>query len=142
MRRIFHLFLGLLSASLLAVILLPLFASDFDKFAKATIREFGHRSDPQLVTDAVLHYLEENQIDDPIAFFTENMDTTYEIHADDPNLSNTDKARFENGEVDRRTSFTSRYFNRVLINYKLWIRVLDMRSGERRIHARIYLNAP
>jgi len=142
MRRIFHLFLGLLSASLLAVILLPLFASDFDKFAKATIREFGHRSDPQLVTDAVLHYLEDNQIDDPIAFFTENMDTTYEIHADDPTLSGTDKAWFENGEVDRRTSFTSKYFNRVLTNYKLWIRVLDMRSGERRIHARIYLNAP
>lgn len=142
MRRIFHLFLGLLSASLLAVILLPLLASDFDKFAKATIREFGHRSDQQLVTDAVLHYLEENQIDDPIAFFTENMDTTYVINADDPNLSETDKSSVRSGNVTKVTSFSSKYFNRVITNYQLRIRVWDLRSGERKITTQIYLNAP
>lgn len=120
---------------------LPVFVSDFDKFAKATIKEFGHKSDPQLVTDAVLKYLEENQIDDPIAFFTENMDTAYVIDADDPNLSEADKAWVKSGEVKRRTSFSNKYFNRVVTNYELWIRVLDMRSGERRIFARIYLNA-
>lgn len=120
---------------------LPVFASDFDKFAKATIKEFGHKSDPQLVTDAVLKYLEENQIDDPIAFFTENMDTTYVINADDPNLYEHQKKIFTSGEVTRSTSFSSKYFNRVVTNYELRVRIRDFRSGERRIHARIYLNA-
>lgn len=142
MKRSRHLFLGLLSASLLAVVLLPHFTSDFDKFAKATIKEFGHKSDPQLVTDAVLQYLEENQIDDPIEFLSENMDTTYVINADDPNLYEHQQKIFASGEVTRSTSFSSKYFNRVVTNYELRIRIRDFRSGERRIHARIYLNAP
>ncbi len=141
MRRLLYLFIGLLSALLVAYMTLHVFASDFDKFAKDTIKEFGHKSDPQLVTDAVLQYLEENQIDDPIAFFTENMGTTYVIDADDPNLSETDKAWVKSGEVKRLTSFSNKYFNRFLTNYELRIRVRDFRSGERRIHARIYLNA-
>jgi hypothetical protein len=141
MRRVFYLFLGALSVILVVYMTLPAFASDFDKFAKATIKEFGHKSDPKLVTDAVLQYLEENQIDDPIPFFTENMDTKYVINADDPNLSETDKAWIKSGEVKRLTSFHSKYFNRVVSHYELSVFIRDFRSGERRIHARIYLNA-
>jgi hypothetical protein len=142
MRRFFYLFLGFLSAILVVYMTLPIFASDFDKFAKATIREFGHNSDPQLVTDAVLQYLEDNKIDDPIAFLTENMETTYVIDADNPNLYDNQKEIFASGEVTRSSSFSSKYFSRVLTNYELRVRVRDFRSGERRIHARIYLNAP
>jgi hypothetical protein len=142
MRRFFYLFLGFLSAILVVYMTLPIFASDFDKFAKATIREFGHNSDPQLVTDAVLQYLEDNKIDDPIAFLTENMDTTYVINADDPNLSETDRSAVRSGNVTKVTSFNSKYFNRVITNYRLRIRVWDLRSGERTITAQIYLNAP
>jgi hypothetical protein len=142
MRRFFYLFLGFLSAILVVYMTLPILASDFDKFAKATIREFGHNSDPQLVTDAVLQYLEDNKIDDPIAFLTENMDTTYVINADDPNLSETDRSAVRSGNVTKVTSFNSKYFNRVITNYRLRIRVWDLRSGERTITAQIYLNAP
>ncbi|MEM8541497.1 MAG: hypothetical protein AAGF25_11140 [Pseudomonadota bacterium] len=142
MKRALYLSIGLLSAVFVTYMTLPLFASDFDKFAKATIRELGHRSDPKLATDAVLQYLDENKIDDPIAFFAKNMDTTYVINADDPNLSETDRAWVRSGKVKRLTSFSSKYFNRVLTSYDLAVHIRDFRSGERTIHARIYLNAP
>lgn len=134
--------MGFLTTILVANMAIPVFASDFDKFAKATIKEFGHTSDPQLVTDAVMTYLDENQIDDPIAFFTKNMEAKYVINTDDPNLSNKDRAWVKSGEVKRLTSFSSTYFNRVVTSYELRVRIRDFYSGERRIHARIYLNAP
>ncbi len=141
MRRLLYFLLGLLSLALATFTVHSVFASDFDKFARATIRELGHNSDPKLVTDAVLQYLEENQIDDPIPFFTENMGTTYVIDADDPDLQEHQKEIFASGEVARSTSFSSKYFNRVVTNYELHVRIRDFHSGERRIHARIHLNA-
>lgn len=69
MKCFLYFFIVLLSAILVAYMTLLVFASDFDKFAKAAIKGFGHKSDPQLVTYAVLQYLKENQIDDLIAFF-------------------------------------------------------------------------
>jgi hypothetical protein len=142
MKRVLCLFTGLLSLFFVFFVTPQVFTSDFDKFAKATIKEFGHSSDPQLVTDAVLQYLDDNQIDDPIAFFMENMDITFVIDADDPNLQEHQKKIFASGEVTRSTSFRSKYFNRVVTNYELTVRIRDFRSGERSIHARIYLNAP
>ena len=133
----------LVSASAVVIYMaLPLFASDFDKFAKKTIRSIGHNGDQQLVSKAVNTYLKDNHIDDPIAFFTKNMDRTYVIDADDPNLSERDRSSVRDGDVKRLTSFRSTYFKYWLLSHRLVIRVWDLRSGERRIHAHIYYDAP
>ena len=124
----------------LPVFAFDFFASDFDKFAKKTIKELGHNSEPQKATNAVLEYLRKNGIEDPISFFQENMDNKYIADADDPNLSRIAQSYVRGGKVKTYTSFSSRYFNYVIFNHEFVIRVRDLRSGERKITARIYYN--
>jgi len=118
----------------------PVFASDFDKFAKSTIRDLGHRSDPQLATDAVLNYLIEGKIDDPLRFLSNNMGDPYIIDSNDENISETDREWL--GQADRLTSFKKEYFNRGISGYNFRGRVWDFASGDRKITAQIYYSAP
>ncbi|MCE8511588.1 hypothetical protein KBY22_02710 [Ruegeria pomeroyi] len=142
MRPAFYLLSGSAIALMILSSLLFLFTSDFDKFARATIRELGHNSDPQQVTDAVLRYLEQKRIDDPIAFFGENMDETIVLKADDPKLADEQRRLVARADAKLLTSFSSKYFRRPLANYELQVRVWDLYSGDREITTQIYLNAP
>ena len=125
---------------LLSVFAFDFFASDFDKFAKKTIKELGNsgNSEHQKATNAVLEYLRKNGIEDPISFFQENMDGKYMIDADDPNLSRSAQSDVQGGKVKTYTSFSS-YFNlSLLVAYEFVIHVRDFRSGERKITVQIY----
>ncbi len=119
-----------------------LLTSDFDRFAKQTIKKLGDRSDHQKATNAFLNFIEEKDIDDPVAYFIKYSDKKYFIDADDPNLSKTDRSYVRSGKVRNLTSFSSRYFNILLTSYDFRIRVWDLRSGERKITTQIYYNAP
>lgn len=116
-------------------------ASDFDKFAKSTIRELGHRSDTKLTTDAILQYLDQHKIAEPEKYLLDVMQKSHVIDADDPNLNEIEKSYVRSGEVKQVSSFGSTYFNIGVTSYELWVRVWDLRNGTQKVTAQIYLNA-
>lgn len=93
-----------------------------------------------MVTNAVLNFIEENEINDPIPYFQRHMDKTIIIKADDLALSDIDRAWL--GEAHTLSAFSSSYFNRILTSYNFSVRVRDFPSGEREISARIGYDAP
>lgn len=134
--------LGIIFVIMVAFMITPAVASDFETFAKAKIKEFGHNSDPKLITYAINEYIEESNVKDPIDFFNREMESVNVIHSNDSSLSQTDRAYFQSGKVKKITSFSKSYFNRVITSYELSVLVYELFTGEIRITARIYLNAP
>jgi len=93
--------------------------SDFDKFARNLFHRLGQNSTEPIATGAVLQYLEENGIDDPIAFLKENMDVFSpgkKITADDLPTGMKEKM-LDRGAISYLV-FAKTFKLRTLIGYK------------------------
>lgn len=139
MRKRYVILLGI-AVLLDAPFIKPLFDSDFDGFAKATIKEQGHLSGMQAATDAVGIFIQDNQIEEPIIYFKKAMGRPAVLVAGDTTLSHTDQTWL--GDADRLSAFHQSYFNYLLTKYHFSVLVYDHADGTQSVKARITYDAP
>lgn len=129
-----YIFLIGLAALLATPFVKPVFDSNFDRFAKETIRQQGHRSGMPAATDTIRNFVTVNQITDPIAYFERAMGRPNVLIAGDPSLSDTDLVWL--GDAERLSSFHRTYFNYLLTSYNFGVQVYDHADGSQSLTAR------
>ena len=104
-----------------------LFYSDFDRFAKATISEFGN--DSRRPTEALRGYLRERQVEDPVAFLKENAEVGRKVHIDDSGLGVTQRKSLRRSNATSSQGFYKTFPMFPIGEAKLSIFVYEKRGG-------------
>lgn len=129
-------------ALVLYLVISSAMTSDFDRFAKQTIREYGHRNSERLINQAMQQYLEDSSVEDLVSFFDKNMGNKYTIDADDPNLNSSDKNYVDKPDLKRLNLYLNKYFNRGITSYEFRVLVYEMKNGHQTATSYVRLQAP
>jgi len=116
--------------------------SEFDTFAKQTIRELRHGNGGDLIaTPYLLAFLTEREITDIPGYLSDNIKTHYEYQIDAPGLSKALRNHLTTRGATKLTVFSSTYFPRLIAHYEMRILVYESPSKPREIEAHVFFHS-